>query len=77
MLFFWQQCFALQAPGSLASIVPTKILGDPDELDRHLLQNGYPATFNLHTPVVDTYDNQHILSQQDSEIELHVSCIET
>lgn len=60
-----------QALGSHAPIVPTKILGDPDELDRHLLQNGYPETFNPHTPVVDTYDNHFIFSQQDSEIELH------
>ncbi|XP_069682015.1 multiple PDZ domain protein-like isoform X7 [Periplaneta americana] len=60
-----------QALGSHAPIVPTKILGDPDELDRHLLQNGYPETFNPHTPVMDTYENQFIFSQQDSEIELH------
>jgi len=72
----WQQCFTQQALGSHAPIVPTKILGDPDELDRHLLQNGYPETFNPHTPVVDTYDNHFIFSQQDSEIELHVSCTE-
>ncbi|XP_023705166.1 multiple PDZ domain protein isoform X5 [Cryptotermes secundus] len=60
-----------QALGSHAPIVPTKILGDPDELDRHLLQNGYPETFNPHTPGGDTYDSQFIFSQQDSEIELH------
>ena len=76
-LSFWQQCFALQALGSHAPIVPTKILGDPDELDRHILQSGYPETFNPPTPVVDTYENHFIFSQQDSEIELHVSCTET
>ncbi|XP_046389110.1 patj homolog [Ischnura elegans] len=32
-----------QALGSHAPIVPTKILGDPEELDRQLLQNGYDA----------------------------------
>jgi len=63
--------------GGHAPIVPTKILGDPVDLERHLLQNGYPATFNPTTPVVGTYDNQNILNQQESEIELHVSCTET
>ncbi|XP_067003384.2 multiple PDZ domain protein isoform X1 [Anabrus simplex] len=59
-----------QALGSHAPIVPTKILADPEELDRHLLQNGYPETFNTQTPVLDSYDNPFIF-QQDSELELH------
>lgn len=31
-----------------APIVPTKMLGDAEELDRHLVQQGYPevATYN-------------------------------
>nr|CAD7200722.1 unnamed protein product [Timema douglasi] len=60
-----------QALGSHAPIVPTKLLGDPEELDRHLLQNGYTETFNPNTPVLDPYDGQFIYTRQDSEIELH------
>lgn len=30
-----------------APIVPTKILTDSEELDRHLLQNGYSTYFNI------------------------------
>lgn len=66
------QVLYFQALGSHAPIVPTKILGDPEELDRHLVQNGYPETLNTRTPVIDAYDNPFIY-QQDSELELHVS----
>lgn len=59
-----------QALGSHAPIVPTKILGDPEELDRHLVQNGYPETFNTQTPILDSYDNP-FMYQQGSELELH------
>ncbi|XP_073994431.1 multiple PDZ domain protein-like isoform X3 [Rhodnius prolixus] len=31
-----------QSLDSHAPVVPTKILADPDQLDRHLVQNGYP-----------------------------------
>ncbi|CAG9762109.1 unnamed protein product [Ceutorhynchus assimilis] len=34
----------IQSLGSHAPIVPTKILGDPVELDRHLIENGYAGT---------------------------------
>ncbi|XP_066245607.1 multiple PDZ domain protein-like isoform X1 [Euwallacea similis] len=34
----------IQALGSHAPIVPTKILGDPIELEKHLLDNGFPGT---------------------------------
>uniref|UniRef100_A0A0A9YHT4 Multiple PDZ domain protein n=1 Tax=Lygus hesperus TaxID=30085 RepID=A0A0A9YHT4_LYGHE len=58
-----------QALGSHAPIVPTKILGDPEELDRHLIQNGYPqVTYNTTTPSLD-YDSQYIF-HQDSDLEL-------
>jgi hypothetical protein len=60
-----------------AAIVPTKILEDPEELERHLLQNSYPKTFNTPTPMADTYDKHVILTQQDKEIEHHVSCTAT
>ena len=76
-LSFWQQNFAPYAVGIYAPIVPTKILRDPDELERHLLQNGSVETCKSPTPTVDTHDKNFIFSQQDSEIELHVSCTET
>ncbi|KAL1129915.1 hypothetical protein AAG570_012859 [Ranatra chinensis] len=59
-----------QALGSHAPIVPTKILADPDELDRHLVQNGYPqVTYNPATPLIESYENPFIF-HQDTEIEL-------
>lgn len=62
-----------QALGSHAPIVPTKILADPEELDRHLLQNGYPqVTFNPTTPSID-YDGSYNLFRQDSDFEILVS----
>ena len=41
ILFF----FFLQGISSSAPIVPTKVLGDPEELEKHLamLQNGFPV----------------------------------
>ncbi|KAL1514024.1 hypothetical protein ABEB36_003351 [Hypothenemus hampei] len=42
-----------------ASVVPTKILTDPEELERQLLQNGYSTWFNVKrevTPVDDKGD---------------------
>lgn len=46
---------------SHAPIVPTKILIDPDELDRHLLQNGY--TEDCNGTYIESYDEvqQHQL----------------
>lgn len=44
-----------QMLGSHAPIVPTKILIDPEELDRHLLQNGYPDECN--GTYVETYED--------------------
>ncbi|CAK9809008.1 Patj homolog [Anthophora quadrimaculata] len=48
-----------QALGSHAPIVPTKILGDPDELDRYLVHS-----------VPETYDNGYMYSQE-SDVEMH------
>ncbi|XP_054277466.1 patj homolog [Macrosteles quadrilineatus] len=48
-----------QALDSHAPIVPTKLLGDPEELDRHLVQNGYPE-------VTIPYDNYVDLQSQDA-----------
>lgn len=62
-----------QALGSHAPIVPTKILGDPDELDRHLVHS-VPESYNMrHVQRGDTsYDNGYMYSQE-SDIEMHVS----
>lgn len=35
-----------RALGNHAPIVPTKILSDPEQLDRHLIENGYNETYN-------------------------------
>ncbi|XP_072746135.1 multiple PDZ domain protein isoform X2 [Anoplolepis gracilipes] len=60
-----------QALGSHAPIVPTKILGDPDELDRHLVHS-VPENYNMrHVQGGDTsYDNGYMYSQE-SDIEMH------
>lgn len=61
-----------QALGSHAPIVPTKILGDPDELDRHLVHS-MPETYNMrHVQGDNAYDNGYMYSQ-DSDVEMHVS----
>ncbi|RZF43874.1 hypothetical protein LSTR_LSTR007210 [Laodelphax striatellus] len=62
-----------QALGSHAPIVPTKILADADELDRHLVHNGYPqVTYNPHTPpLIDTYENPFIYGGHDADRERH------
>jgi hypothetical protein len=70
-----------QALASHAPIVPTKVLGDAEELDRHLLQNGYGKTLSSTTtlpPLPSASDLEfdpslYIYAQQDTEIELHVS----
>ncbi|XP_024938329.1 uncharacterized protein LOC107265201 [Cephus cinctus] len=59
-----------QALGSHAPIVPTKILGDPDELERHLVQS-VPETYNARQLQGDTsYDNGYVYSQEP-DIEMH------
>ncbi|XP_011504694.1 PREDICTED: uncharacterized protein LOC105367624 [Ceratosolen solmsi marchali] len=59
-----------QALGSHAPIVPTKILGDPDELDRHLLRSGVDA-HNLRRGQGDTtYDNGTVYGP-NSELDIH------
>ncbi|XP_051172782.1 patj homolog [Leptopilina boulardi] len=59
-----------QALGSHAPIVPTKILGDPDELDRHLIHST-PETYNVrHTKTDSNYDNGYMYTQ-DPDIEIH------
>ncbi|XP_043676826.1 inaD-like protein isoform X3 [Vespula pensylvanica] len=54
-----------QAIGSHAPIVPTKILGDPDELERYLVHS-VPETYNIrHVQQGDaSYDNGYMYSQE-------------
>lgn len=60
-----------QALGSHAPIVPTKILGDPDELDRHLVHS-MPESYSMRQGGDTGYDNGYMYSQE-SDIEMHVS----
>lgn len=53
--------------------MPTKVLGDPEELDRHLLQNGYTETMSRQTPILDSYNDHFIYREHQQDIELHVS----
>lgn len=52
--------------------MPTKILGDPEELDRHLLQNGYTETLSRQTPVLEAYNDHFIFREHQQDIEMHV-----
>lgn len=64
-----------QALGSHAPIVPTKILGDPEELDRYLLHSGTTDTHgnSIRRSTGDaSYDNGNVYGL-DSELDLHVS----
>ncbi|XP_036145834.1 uncharacterized protein LOC105834064 isoform X3 [Monomorium pharaonis] len=59
-----------QALGSHAPIVPTKILGDPDELDRHLVHS-VPENYNMRRGDGTGYDNNGYAYSQESDIEMH------
>ncbi|XP_046745237.1 uncharacterized protein LOC124410699 isoform X2 [Diprion similis] len=59
-----------QALGSHAPIVPTRILGDPDELERHLVHS-VPESCNRNGPSGENnYDNGYMYSQEP-ENEMH------
>ncbi|KAK0182957.1 hypothetical protein PV327_001037 [Microctonus hyperodae] len=60
-----------QASGSHAPIVPTKILADPDELDRHLLDNA-PGTYNIHHVSKDVFPNKECIFNQKLDIEKQI-----
>lgn len=60
-----------QGIGSHAPIVPTKILGDPVELDRHLVENGYAETFTQ-APSNNSFNTPFIYSGQHTDVQMHV-----
>ncbi|XP_049878140.1 patj homolog [Pectinophora gossypiella] len=45
---------ALRAPLPGTALVPTKLLADPELLDRHLIESGYGAVYDLSQCYVDT-----------------------
>lgn len=55
--------------------MPTKILGDPVELDRHLIENGYAEAFAA--PPSTNYETPFIYTGRPSELQIHVSKEET
>ena len=77
----------LQGMSSSAPIVPTKVLGDPEELEKHLvmLQNGFPVgSYAAAATAVDGSNSQApggfedrfiftppILELQQSDVQLH------
>lgn len=62
-----------QALGSHAPIVPTKLLGDPEELDRHLIEHGYTETFSHALTQPNFPDDTYIYSRTSSELDIHVN----
>lgn len=50
---------ALRAPLPGTALVPTKILGDPELLDRHLIETGYGAVYDLSQCFTDYINSQH------------------
>lgn len=62
---------------SNAPIVPTKVLGDPDELDRHLVESGYAESVAPPPPepaLVDRYEDRYVYRRGPGvDLELLVS----
>lgn len=50
---------ALRAPLPGTALVPTKILGDPELLDRHLIETGYGAVYDLSQCFTDYINAQN------------------
>lgn len=61
--------YIFKALGSHAPIVPTKLLGDAEELDRHLIEHGYAETLALSQP--NYSHNAYIYSRTSSELDFH------
>lgn len=70
---FISNSITFQALVSPAPIVPTKIIGDPVELDRYLIANGYAEAFVYHPSPSNFNVNPYIFSGHHSEIPLNVS----
>ncbi|GJQ66581.1 hypothetical protein Trydic_g4558 [Trypoxylus dichotomus] len=60
----------IQSLVSHAPVVPTKILGDPVELDRHLIENGFGDLFSALPPSND-FTTPYIYTGQQTDIQLH------
>lgn len=50
---------ALRAPIPGTALVPTKIIGDPELLDRHLIETGYGAVYDLSQCFTDYINSQN------------------
>ncbi|GLV42934.1 patj [Carabus blaptoides fortunei] len=48
---------------SCAPLVPTRLLNEPAELDRYLIQHGYPEIFNRH--ITDKYADHYLFEKAD------------
>nr|XP_022912936.1 multiple PDZ domain protein-like isoform X1 [Onthophagus taurus] len=57
-----------QGLDSQVPIVPTKILGDPVELDRHLIENGFGDIFSIPST---NFTTPFIYTGQQTDIQLH------
>nr|XP_023015491.1 patj homolog [Leptinotarsa decemlineata] len=51
-----------------APVVPTKILTDPEELDRQLIQNGYSTTFYQYTHALEVVKNELLQTEVENRI---------
>ncbi|KRT86376.1 hypothetical protein AMK59_1441, partial [Oryctes borbonicus] len=51
---------------SHAPVVPTKILGDPVELDKHLIENGFGDLFSA-IPPSNTFTTPYIYTGQQTD----------
>ncbi|PZC76817.1 patj homolog [Helicoverpa armigera] len=54
---------ALRAPLPGTALVPTKILGDPELLDRHLIETGYGAVYDLSQCFTDYINAQNGITE--------------
>lgn len=65
---------AFQSLVSHAPVVPTKILGDPVELDKHLIENGFGDIFST-LPPSNNFSTPYIFTGQQTDFQLHVRSI--
>ncbi|KAK9686273.1 PDZ domain, partial [Popillia japonica] len=60
----------IQSLVSHAPVVPTKILGDPVELDKHLIENGFGDIFST-LPPSNNFSTPYIFTGQQTDFQLH------